>query len=87
MNARTSKSDPLKPSRADYRILKKILESSSLKVVHLPKEYDLILAVFQRAGGNWERLFDGGSDDLRLLKKLAKIAYKHEYLTHAPTWE
>jgi hypothetical protein len=87
MNSRTSKIDPLKPTRADYRILKQILNSSSYKVVHLPEEYDLILAVFQRAGGSWERIFEGSASDFHLLKKIAKIAYKRKYLTHAPVWE
>lgn len=87
MSTRNAKSDPLKPSRADYRILKKILESSSIEVVHVPAEYDLVLAVFEKAGGNWERLFDGSANDLHLLKRVAKLAYKHEYLTHAPAWD
>jgi hypothetical protein len=87
VSTRTAKSDPLKPSRADYRFLKKILESSSIEVVHIPAEYDLVLAVFKKAGGDWERLFDGSSGDIHLLKKIAKVAYKHEYLTHAPVWE
>jgi hypothetical protein len=81
---RTAKDDPI---RADYRILKKILESSSFKVVHLPEEYDLILSVFKRAGGSWENLFDGSSGDIHLLKKIAKIAFKHKYLTPAPVWD
>jgi len=83
---RTSK-DSLKPSRADYRILKKILESASFKIVHLPNEYDVILAVFKRAGGNWEALFDGSATQIHLLKKIAKVAYKNKYLTPAPTWK
>lgn len=83
---RSAKLDPLSPARADYRILRKIIESSSLKVLHRPEEYDIILAVFLRAGGSWERLFGGHIHDLRLLKKIAKIAYKRKHLTPAPSW-
>lgn len=85
--SRTAKSDPLKPSRADYRILKRILDSTSFKVVHLPAEYDLIIAVFNKAGGSWERLFDGSASDIHLLKKIAKVAFKNKHLTPAPEWK
>ena len=83
---KNAKNDPLKPVRADYRILKKILDSS-YKVVHLPEEYDLIIAVFGRAGGSWEGVFDGDIDAIRLLKKVVKVAYKREYRTRASTWD
>ena len=83
---KSAKNDPLKPVRADYRVLKKILDSS-YKVVHLPEEYDLIIAVFGRAGGNWEGVFVGDIDAIRLLKRIVRVAYKRKYLTRAPAWE
>lgn len=83
---KSAKNDPLRPVRADYRILKKILESS-YKVVHLPEEYDLIITVFGKAGGDWEGVFSGDIKDIRLLKKIVKVAYKRKYLTRAPTWD
>lgn len=83
---KTAKNDPLIPVRADYRFLKKILDSS-YKVVHLPEEYDLIIKVFGRAGGNWYGIFDGDIDQIRLLKKVIKVAYKNGYLTKSPTWD
>ena len=83
---KNAKNDPLKPVRADYRILKKILDSS-YKVLHIPEEYDLIILVFEKAGGSWEGIFEGDIDAIRLLKKIVKVAYKREYLTHASTWD
>lgn len=81
---RHAKIDPLTPSRADYRILKTLL--SSYDVLHIPKEYDLIISVFNRAGGKWDQVFDGGVDAIRLLKKVIRVAHKNKYLTPAPSW-
>lgn len=73
------------PMRADYRILKKLLDST-YKVVHLPEEYDLMISVFNRAEGSWEQVFNGNIEHLRLLKKIIRLAYKNKYLTRVPTW-
>lgn len=84
---KTAKLDPLKPSRADYRLIRKILDSSfSGKVLHTERGYDLIVRVFQRAGGSWEKLFLGSSNDISLLKKILKVAFKGGYLPRAPDW-
>jgi len=83
-----AKGDPLKPSRADYRIIRKILESTySGKVSHIPEEYDRVIAVFSRAGGSWERLFGGSIDDIRLLKMTLRVAFKNGHLTRSPEWK
>lgn len=84
---KTAKSDPLKPSRADHRLIKRLLESSlSGKVTHTVESYDLITRVFARAGGSWEKLFLGSSSDMGLLKKVLKVAYKTGHLMKAPKW-
>jgi hypothetical protein len=84
---KTAKLDPLKPSRADYRLIRKILDSSfSGKVLHTERGYDLIVRVFQRAGGSWEKLFLGSSNDISLLKRILKVAFKKGYLPRAPDW-
>lgn len=80
-----AKQDPVIPFRADYRIIRKLIDSS-YKVVHLPEEYDLIVSVFGRAGGSWEALFRGDIDQIRLLKKVIKVAYRKNHLTKAPSW-
>lgn len=84
---KTAKYDPLKPSRADYRLIRKLLESSySGKVLHTEESYELIVRVFQRAGGSWEKLYLGSSADMGLLKKVLKVAYKNDHLVKAPQW-
>ena len=84
---RVAKIYPLKPSRADYRLIRKLLDSAySGLVLHTEQAYDLILRVFQRAGGSWERLFMGSSRDVGLLKKIIRVAFKKDYLPKAPQW-
>lgn len=84
---KTAKTDPLKPSRADYRIIHRILESSfSGKVIHTNEGYEAVVAVYKKAGGSWERLFLGSSDDLGLLKEILKVAVKNEVLPKTPEW-
>ena len=82
-----AKTDPLKSSRADYRMIRKLLDSSySGKVLHTPESYEQIVRVFHRAGGSWERLFLGSSTDLSLLKLVLKVAFKKGYLQRNPQW-
>jgi hypothetical protein len=84
---RFAKLDPLKPSRADYRLIRKILDSSYAgKVLHTEDGYELIVGVFKKAGGSWEKLFLGSSDDVSLLKRVIKVAYKKGHLPKAPEW-
>jgi hypothetical protein len=82
-----AKLDPLKPSRADYRLIHRILESTfSGKVIHTNEGYEIVVAVYQRAGGSWEKLFMGSSNDLGLLKTVLKVAVKKEIIPKAPEW-
>lgn len=84
---KTAKLDPLKPSRADYRLIHRILESTfSGKVIHTNEGYEIVVAVYQRAGGSWEKLFMGSSNDLSLLKTVLKVAVKKEFIPRAPEW-
>lgn len=84
---KTAKVDPLKPSRADYRLIRKLLDSSfSGKVLHTEKSYALIVRVFQQGGGSWERLFLGSADDMSLLKRVLKVAFKKGYLPKTSDW-
>ena len=87
VSMKTAKLDPLKPSRSDYRLIRKLLDSSfSGKVLHTEKGYDLIVRVFQKAGGSWEKLFLGSADDMVLLKRIIKVAFKKKHLPRAPEW-
>lgn len=79
--------DPLKPSRADYRLIHKLLDSSySGKVLHTEECYELLIEVFRQAGGSWEKLFMGSSDHVSLLKKIIRVAYKNDHILKAPQW-
>jgi len=79
--------DALKPSQANHRLIRKILDSSYTgKVVHTEESYNLVSRVFQRAGGEWERVFLGSSRDLGLLKRVLKVAYKLGYLPKTSQW-
>ena len=75
-------------NRADYRMIKKIMQMSlDGKVEHVPAEYERILRVFSKAGGSWQRLFQGGSPkDMALLKLVIKVAYKKGFLTKKHKW-
>ena len=84
---KTSTLDPLRPSRADQRLIHKILDTSySGSVVHTNDGYEIVTRVFQRAGGSWERLFLGSYKDLGLLKLVIKVAVQKNYIPKASVW-
>ena len=79
---------PQTPPRADHRFIHK-MTSITLggKVEYRPSEFDRIARVFSRMGGSWERLFRGGSpQDVNLVKKLIKAAFKAGLLTKKEKW-
>lgn len=78
-----SVSDQKSPIRADHRFIKQIAKSSlDGKVEYVPSEFDLIGRVFAKAGGSWQRIFQGGSArDVALLKQVIKAAFKNDELT------
>ena len=75
--------DPKIPLRADHRFLKKLISSTlGGKVEQVPEEYDMLTRAFARAGGSWERIFQGGSPaDVILLSRLIKRAFAKGLLT------
>lgn len=85
---RRAKLDPLVPSRADYRFLRRLLSSSyGDKIEHRVSEYEAVCSVFLRAGGSWEKLFLGSTKDISLLKSILRVAYKIGCLTKSETWK
>lgn len=56
------------------------------KVVQVPSECDRVARVFLRAGGSWESVFRGSAFDIKLLKRILKVAYKKGYLTKMEPW-
>lgn len=79
---------PSSPSRADHRMIHKMVSLTvGGKVEFLPSEFDRVARVFSLMGGSWERLFRGGSPtDTNLLKKVIKAAFKHGFLTKKEKW-
>ena len=87
VKVRSAGMDPLVPSRADHRFVKKLLSTTyGSKVEHRMDECDLVCRVFLKAGGSWERLFLGSYEQISLLKKILRVAYKKGYLTQVPEW-
>lgn len=79
--------NPSKPLKASHRFIRKLLEILyDGKVTHFPEEYELVSKIFKKAGGSWERVFQGSIEDVQLLKKTIKVAYKMGYITKAPNW-
>jgi len=79
--------NPLIPSRADHRMIRRIMDLTIKgKVVQTPSECDLIARVFLRAGGSWESVFLGSAFDIKLLKNIVKVAYKKGHLTKSEPW-
>lgn len=64
------------PSRADYRYVKDLISKFCKDAVHIKSEYDQILSVFKKAGGSWKGVYKGSVEDITLLKKVVKTAYK-----------
>jgi len=51
-----------------------------------PEELDRVSSVFIRAGGSWERLFNGSVDDVDLAKLVMRVAANKGHLTPKPNW-
>jgi len=79
---------PQWPVRADHRFLLNIANMVLSGKIH-PRagEFDRLSRVFSKAGGSWQRIFNGSSDDVGLLKQVLKAAFKHGYLTKKEQWK
>jgi hypothetical protein len=80
---------PQTPSRADHRFIHKVVSITlGDKVEYRPSEFDRVSRVFSEMGGSWERIFRGGSpDDVNLVKKVVKAAFKSGFLTKKESWD
>lgn len=78
----SSKMDPLWPTKASHRFIKKIIGTAFKgKVEETGDSFDLLSRVFTRAGGSWRGIFKGGSSrDIDLLKKVIRVAIKKNTL-------
>jgi len=81
------KIDPTTPSRADFRFMRELLGSAfKNKIEYIPEEFDRVSKVFCRAGGSWERTYQGSIKDLDLLKRVIKVAIDLEFMTRKGGW-
>ena len=79
---------PQWPVRADHRFMLKITNMVLSGKIHpRAREFDRLSRVFSKAGGSWERMFSGSSDDVGLLKTVMKVAFKNGYLTKKEKWK
>ena len=79
--------NPKTPVRADHRYIKQLMGTiMGGKVEHVPQEFDLVAAIFNRAGGSWERLFHGSPDDIDLLRQVMLVMFKKGLLTKKFKW-
>ena len=76
------------PVRADHRFLKKIVSVVlGGKVESLPSEFSMLSRTFRQLGGSWERIFKGSPQDIHLLKRVIKRAFKLNLLTKKEPWK
>lgn len=79
--------DPKTPVRADHRYIMRLCASTlGGKVEHVPSEFDRLGRVFRRVGGSWVRLFRGSPEDVVLLKRVLRVAFKRGFLTKKQDW-
>ncbi len=78
---------PKWPQRADHRFMLKLTSMVLAgKIMPRPGEFNQLGRVFSKAGGSWERVFNGSVEDIELLKLVMKVAYKHGHLTKKEKW-
>jgi len=79
---------PTSPLSAHHRLMVTMVKTShrKAKVSPTPEALDRVSRVFQRAGGSWERLYLGSSEDMTLLKRTLKVAVKSGVFTKSPSW-
>lgn len=70
------------PYKASHKYINSILKMFfGGKIEHVLEEYELINTVFKKAGGSWKTLFEGSFEDIALLKRIIKLAFKKKLLT------
>ena len=78
-----------KPPQANYRMVDHVLDIMPFgsSVERRASEYERVVRVFKAMGGSWYNVFKTGNiEDVVLLKKILKAAYKNGYLTRKEPW-
>lgn len=79
---------PKWPVRADHRFIHKLAAMVlGGRILPRPDEYDRVSRVFIKAGGSWQRIFNGSAEDIDRLKAVLKVAFKNGYLTKKEAWK
>jgi hypothetical protein len=74
------------PSQADHRFIAYCLKTfyGDQNILPDPKGFDRVGDVFEKMGGSWQRLFQGSSRDVLLIKAILQVAIKKDYLKKEP---
>jgi succinylglutamate desuccinylase len=77
------------PIRADHRYVVQMLNTvfKGDRTSPSKAEVEILCEVFAKAGGSWERLFQGSAEDENLLRRVARVAIQRGLLTRQSTWE
>lgn len=76
------------PLRSDHRFLKRLVSITlGGKVENRPSDFTMLSKAFRELGGSWERIFKGSPQDVHLLKRVIKRAYKLGLLTKKEPWK
>lgn len=79
---------PKFPVRADHRFIQNLLKTTlGGKVESVPTEFEMLSRVFRRAGGSWQRVFQGSPQDTDFLKRIIRRAFQSGRLTKKRRWE
>lgn len=64
---------------ASHRLIKNMC-STFFGLTVKDKDKDLLVHVFERAGGSWEKLFLGSADEINRMKKIITVAIKKGFI-------
>ena len=75
------------PARFSYVLLLEILQRThGGKYDPRPAELDRVIAVFNRCGGDWSKILLGDIANVKLLKRVLRIACQSGHLTEKVVW-
>ena len=77
------------PIRADHRYVVQMLNTvfKGDRTSPSKAEVEILCEVFAKAGGSWERLFQGSARDVNLLRRVASVAIQRGEVTRRPSWD
>lgn len=63
------------------RMIQIYLDDMGYEGIVTEDEYDLMFEVYERAGGSWKGLAEGGTEDVSVLKKMCRAFKKRKAKT------